>query len=66
MTATHEHSDFPPVPFSDTDKTELRAEDIRAAKAIGGLASGIFVTGIVLYLGVMLWVWSQPPIYALR
>ncbi|HEV3143600.1 MAG TPA: hypothetical protein VGZ47_06900 [Gemmataceae bacterium] len=66
MTAANEHADFPPIPFTDTDKSELRTEDIRAAKAIGYLASGIFLTGIFLYLGVMVWVWSQPPIYSLR
>jgi len=66
MTAAHEITDFPPVPFSDADKIELRAEDIRAAKAIGGLASSIFLIGIALYMGVMFWVWAQPPIYAVR
>jgi hypothetical protein len=66
MTAVHEHSEFPAVPFTDADKDELRLEDIRAAKAIGGLASGIFITGIVLYLFVNFWVASQPPIYSLR
>jgi hypothetical protein len=66
MTAAHEHTEFPDVPFTDADKDELRLEDIRAAKAIGFLASGIFVTGIFLYLFVCAWVYSQPPIYSVR
>ena len=66
MTAAHEHTDFPAVPFTDADKVELRLEDIRAAKAIGGLASCIFFAGILLYLFVNFWVASQPPIYSLR
>jgi hypothetical protein len=66
MTVAHEHTDFPAVPFTDADKDELRMEDIRAAKAIGFLASGIFITGIFLYLFVNFWVYSQPPIYSLR
>ena len=66
MIAAHEHAEFPAVPFTDADKDELRMEDIRAAKAIGFLASGIFGTGIALYLFVCVWVYSQPPIYSVR
>ncbi|HLW67299.1 MAG TPA: hypothetical protein VKS79_18435 [Gemmataceae bacterium] len=66
MTAVHEHAEFPAPPFSDADKGELRMEDIRAAKAIGFLASGIFITGIFLYTFVWVWVYSGAPIYSLR
>jgi hypothetical protein len=66
MTAAHDYAEFPAPPFSDADKDELRLEDIRAAKAIGYLASGIFFTGVCLYFVVCVWVYSQAPIYSVR
>jgi hypothetical protein len=66
MTAAHEHASLPPIPFTEADQVELRADDVKSAKAIALLCSGIFITGVVLYLGVLVWVLSQPPIYALR
>jgi hypothetical protein len=66
MTAAHEHGEFPPVPFTEKDQAELRVEDVKSAKYIALLCSGIFTTGVVLYLSVLLWVWSIPPIYSVR
>jgi len=65
MTAAHEQTDVV-VPFTDKDQSEMRGEDVKAAKAIGFLCSGIFSTGVLLYISVMIWVWSQAPIYSVR
>jgi hypothetical protein len=40
--------------FSSQEWDDLQAEDLRAGKAVVGLMVGIFSTGLLLYIGVML------------
>ena len=57
---------LPPIPFTDADRAVLRADDVRAAKTIGGLASGIFLIGLGIYITVLLTTIATPPLYAIR
>ena len=56
----------PPIPFSDTEKTELRTDDVKAARTIGTLTTSIFLVGIVIYLIVLIWTLASTPNYAIR
>jgi hypothetical protein len=42
--------------FPEAEWQSLRQQDLTAAKQIVGLMVGIFITGLVLYTGVALWV----------
>ena len=44
----------------------MRADDVNAGKSIGGLAGGIFLVGVVLYITVLISVIVQSPIYSVR
>lgn len=43
--------------FSETELQALHSEDIHAGKAVVGLMVSIFSIGLVLYIGVCLFVW---------
>jgi hypothetical protein len=43
--------------FSETEWQALQSEDIHAGKAVVGLMVSIFSIGLVLYIGVCLFVW---------
>jgi hypothetical protein len=40
--------------FSEEEWNVLQSEDVRGGKAVVGLMVGIFSTGLLLYIGVML------------
>jgi hypothetical protein len=42
--------------FSEAEWQVFRQQDLTAAKQIVGLMVGIFITGLILYSGVALWV----------
>jgi hypothetical protein len=43
--------------FSETELQALHSEDVHAGKAVVGLMVSIFSIGLVLYIGVCLFVW---------
>jgi len=43
--------------FSEAEWQALQSEDIHAGKAVVGLMVSIFSIGLVLYIGVCLFVW---------
>lgn len=56
---THTHDNpahGPATPFTPAETTEFHAQDRSAATAIVGLMVGIFLIGVVLYLGVIYFV----------
>ena len=57
---------LPPIPFTEADRAEMRHEDVRAGKFIAGLASGIFIMGLCIYITVLLATIASPPVYAIR
>jgi hypothetical protein len=46
--------------FPEAEWRELRETDKTAGKHIVGLMVGIFITGLILYSGVALWVANRP------
>ena len=48
--------------FSDIELDKFWEDDTRAATAVVGLLAGIFSIGLLGYIAVSLWVWSQPHI----
>jgi hypothetical protein len=46
--------------FAEAEWRDLRETDKTAAKHIVGLMVGIFITGLILYSGVALWVANRP------
>ncbi|MFL5340248.1 MAG: hypothetical protein ACJ8F7_08845 [Gemmataceae bacterium] len=54
----------PPIPFTDAEKAELRTDDVKAAKTIGMLTTGIFLMGGVIYTVVLIWTLLSPASYA--
>ena len=63
---SHDTHDLPIIPFTAPETTTLRADDVKAAKTIGGLAGGIFLVGFVLYVTVLISVIVVSPIYSVR
>jgi hypothetical protein len=60
MTHTeHDHHETPPgpSPFSDQEWARFQAEDRGAGAAVVGLMTGIFLIGLVLYIGVAVACW---------
>jgi hypothetical protein len=65
----HDHHDThapPPIPFTPADEAAMRTDDVKAAKAIAGLTTGIFLVGIALYVTVLISVLVMSPVYAVR
>jgi hypothetical protein len=42
--------------FPPDEWRALQAEDRQAARNIVGLMTGVFITGLILYLGIAIWV----------
>jgi hypothetical protein len=56
MSETQQPTPIPPIPFNDSDRKEFHQSDIAATKAIVVMMTCIFVLGLLLYIGVALWV----------
>ena len=56
----------PPIPFTEADRAEMRHEDVRAGKFIAGLASGIFIMGLCIYITVLITTVLSQPLYSIR
>jgi hypothetical protein len=56
----------PTIPFTPADEAVMRTDDVKAAKAIAGLTTGIFLVGIVLYTTVLITVLAHAPVYSVR
>ena len=57
---------LPPIPFTEADRAEMRHEDVRAGKFIAGLASGIFIMGLCIYITVLITTVLSQPLYSIR
>jgi len=65
---THDHhpAELPPIPFTEKDLTTMYAEDKKAAWDIARLTGGIFTFGLILYTGVLIWMFAAPRFYLIR
>jgi hypothetical protein len=52
----HGHGPLEQTYFPEAEWRSFREADLTAAKHIVGLMVGIFITGLLLYTGVALWV----------
>jgi hypothetical protein len=57
---------LPPIPFNEADRVSMRAEDVRAAKFVACLASGIFIMGLCIYITVLITTVASAPLYSIR
>jgi len=55
----HGHGPLEQTYFPEAEWRSFREADLTAAKHIVGLMVGIFITGLLLYTGVALWVASR-------
>jgi hypothetical protein len=52
----HEAASSSPVLFSETEIKAFHEDDGRSATGVVCLMSGIFTIGLILYIGVNLWI----------
>jgi hypothetical protein len=52
----NEHAGSSPVPFTEAEVQAFHEDDGRTATAVVCLMSGIFTMGLILYIGVNIWV----------
>lgn len=52
----HEAASSAPVLFSETEIKAFHEDDGRSATGVVCLMSGIFTIGLILYIGVNLWI----------
>jgi hypothetical protein len=56
---THAPAASRPLPFSDVEWESFQAADRGAGRAVISLLAGIFSIGLVLYLGVIYWIFNS-------